>query len=397
MFDLIKKEAEKRKKELANLLVKIIKIKSNSSDEGELARFLKNYLLKAGFKKVKIDAIGNVIAEYGKNKSRSILIDGHMDIVGAGDSEKWNFPPYSGKIYNGNIYGRGTVDQKGGLASAIFSVEILRKLKFIPSFKIILSCSVNEEDCEGMALDYILKKIKPKPFLTIITEPSNLNIMLGQRGKLELAIETYGISAHAGSPEKGKNPIYRISRVISEIEKLNKRISHRKLLERGNVIVSEISSESPSINSVPYYCRIHIDRRLGPEEDIEEAIKEIKNISKKYDTKLSIINYKSKTWKGYSFHSLRKNPPWLIKKDSKYIKKAKESYKLIFNKNPKLGFWHFSTNGVASMGKHNIPTIGFGPGKMKFAHLIDENIPIEDLVDSAKFYAVFIYNLNTLR
>ena len=123
------------------------------------------------------------------------------------------------------MHGRGSVDQKGGPAAFVTSGRILKELGFDRILLIYFVGSVIEEDCDGLCWKYIVEEDKIKPDFVISTEPTNLNVYRGQRGRMEMEVHFYGVSSHGSAPERGKNAIYMASRVALEIEKLNERLA----------------------------------------------------------------------------------------------------------------------------------------------------------------------------
>ncbi|MCD4745493.1 MAG: YgeY family selenium metabolism-linked hydrolase, partial [Bacteroidales bacterium] len=257
----INKLSKKYKEYTAENLSKLIKIKSLSCEEKEVQIELKKQMKEAGFDEVKIDGLGNVIGRIGTG-SKILAFDGHLDTVDFGNQENWNFDPLSGEIKNGFIHGRGSVDQKGGVAAFITSGKILKELKLNKDLTIYFIGSVMEEDCDGLCWKYIIEEDNIKPDLVISTEPTNLNIYRGHRGRMEIEVVFKGVSAHGSAPERGKNAIYIASKVALEIEKLNERLKTDDFLGKGSITISEFVSGSPSLCAVADYAKIHLDRRL---------------------------------------------------------------------------------------------------------------------------------------
>ncbi|MEZ5196071.1 MAG: YgeY family selenium metabolism-linked hydrolase [Bacteroidales bacterium] len=257
----IKELAEKLKETTSGNLSKLVKIKSLSCHEQEVQIELKKQMEVAGADEVVVDGLGNVIGRLGKG-SRILAIDGHIDTVDTGNLSNWSFDPFSGEIKNGFVYGRGTVDQKGGIASMVTTLEILKELGIPDDLTVYFIGSVIEEDSDGLCWKYIVEEGNIKPDAVIITEPTNLNIYRGQRGRMEIQISFNGISAHGSAPERGKNAIYLASKAALEIEKLNERLPSDDFLGKGTITISEIKSSSPSLCAVADYAQLHVDRRL---------------------------------------------------------------------------------------------------------------------------------------
>jgi len=382
--------AEKYKDYTANNLSKLVKIKSTSMKEKEVQLELKHQMEEAGFDEVKIDGLGNVIGRIGNGKT-ILAIDGHMDTVDVGNMANWNFDPFSGEIKDGFVLGRGTVDQEGGPAAFVTSGKILKELGFNKDLTIYFVGSVMEEDCDGLCWKYIIEEDKIKPDFVISTEPTNLNIYRGHRGRMEINVTFKGISCHGSAPERGKNAIYMASKACLEIEKLNERLKYDEFLGKGSVTISEFISGSPSLCAVADYAKIHLDRRLTWGETKESAVKEIEEIVKGMDAKVEVLYYEEVAYTGLKYGMEKYFPTWKIPLDDKSVVTGVNAFKALFNKEPLVDKWTFSTNGIATNGMYKIPTIGFGPGNEVLAHAPNEKIPISDLVAASAFYALYSY------
>ncbi|MFH1197004.1 MAG: YgeY family selenium metabolism-linked hydrolase [bacterium] len=372
----------------ASNLSELIKLKSLSCKEKEVAFKLKSMMEEAGFDEVKIDGLGNVIGRIGNGK-KILAIDGHIDTVDIGNLESWHFDPLGGEIKDGYVHGRGSVDQKGGVASFITAGKIIKQLGLINDVTIYFVGSVIEEDCDGLCWKYIIEEDKIKPDCVIITEPTNMNIYRGQRGRMEMHVSFYGVSSHGSAPERGKNAIYTASRAALEIEKLNERLAYDDFLGKGSITISEIISSSPSLCAVADFARIHLDRRLTWGEDINWAVKQIEEIVKNENVKVETLEYKEKSFTDLEYGMKKYYPTWKIEEDHPVIQKGKSVYKNLFDAEPLIDKWTFSTNGISINGIYGIPIIGFGPGNEVLAHAPDEKVPVDQLVKASAFYTLY--------
>lgn len=392
IFQRINELSEKYRDYTAENLSKLVKIKSLSTQEKEVQLELKRQMEEAGFDEVKIDGLGNVIGRIGNGK-KILAIDGHMDTVDMGNMDNWNFNPLGGEIKDGFVHGRGTVDQEGGPAAFVTSGRILKELGFDKDLTIYFVGSVMEEDCDGLCWKYIVEEDKIKPDFVISTEPTNLNIYRGHRGRMEMHVHFYGVSSHGSAPERGKNAIYMASRAALEIEKLNERLKFDEFLGKGSVTISEIISGSPSLCAVADYARVHLDRRLTWGETKESAVKEVEEVLKGMNAKVEVLNYSEKAYTGLEYGMEKYYPTWKMPEDHQVVQTGVKAFKNLFNKDIKVDKWTFSTNGIMTCGTYGIPTIGFGPGNEVLAHAPNEKVPVNDLVIASAFYAAFAYEL----
>ncbi|HNY06749.1 MAG TPA: YgeY family selenium metabolism-linked hydrolase [Bacteroidales bacterium] len=396
MIDKIKHLAEIHQQYTSQNLSNLVKIKSVSTSEKAVAAELKRQMEEAGFDEVKIDGLGNVIGRIGNGKT-IIALDGHIDTVDFGNMNNWNFDPLSGEIEDGFVKGRGSVDQKGGPAAFVTAGKIIKELGIDKDVTVYFTGTVMEEDCDGLCWKYIVEEDGIEPDFVISTEPTNLNIYRGQRGRMEIEISFRGISSHGSAPERGKNAIYMASKICLELEKLNNKLKFDEFLGKGSLTVTEFVSGSPSLCAVADFAKIHIDRRLTWGETKESAIAEIENLITDMDAKVSVLHYEETAYTGLRYGMEKYYPTWKIDENSTIVKTAVSAFTELFNKKPLIDKWTFSTNGVTINGYYGIPVIGFGPGNEVFAHAPNEKVPVSDLVAASAFYAAFIYKVSTLK
>jgi putative selenium metabolism hydrolase len=182
--------------------------------------------------------------------------------------------------------------------------------------------------------------------------------------------------------------------IVADIEKLDKKLKPKQPLGKGSITVSNIISKAPSMCSVSDFCQIHIDRRMTIGENKKSVVKELKEIIKKHkiNANISIPNVEGVSWKGTQFSQEAYFPTWFYDEKHPLVDAAMKTSKATIGK-AKSGVWSFSTNGVATAGHFEIPTIGFAPGKEELAHSSKEGIVLEDLVKATKFYSLFPFEL----
>ncbi len=387
MNDKILALANKYADYTAKNLSELIKHKSVSLQEESVQKELMKQMKEAGFDEVRMDGLGNVVGRIGNGK-KILAFDGHMDVVDIGNIANWTFDPLGGEIKDGFVHGRGTVDQKGGPASFVTAGRILKDLAF-DAATIYFVGSVIEEDCDGLCWKYLVEKEGLKPDLVISTEPTNLGIYRGQRGRMEMHVHVNGVSSHGSAPERGKNAIYMASRVALEIEKLNERMAFDDFLGKGSITISEITSGSPSLCAVADYARLHLDRRLTWGETKESAVAEIQEIIKDLNASVEVLDYSEISFTGLKYGMEKYYPTWKLEEGHPAIILASQTFEQLFASKPRVDKWTFSTNGVTINGYYGIPVFGFGPGNEVLAHAPDEKVPISDLVAASAFYASF--------
>lgn len=376
---------------LINFASDLVKIKSRTGEEGEVVKRIAEEMRSLEYDEVFIDKVGNVIGKIG-NGNEKLLFDSHVDNVDVNDYEEWKYDPYGGVIKDGKLYGRGASDMKASVAASVYAGAVMKRIGLPQSKTVYVCCSVMEEDFDGEGLYHAIVDNDLKPDYVVICEPSNLQISLGHLGRAIYKINIPGVSAHGAAPGKGVNAVYKMTTIINRVEALGK--EYMKLTgERPSIAVTKIESTSVSLNAIPHNCTIYIDRRMTLEENEETVGAEMDRLIEGTDATWEIYDAVGTSWKGEKIvlHSFL--PAWQIKEDHKLTKSCIKVYEELMAKKPVMYKWDFSTNGVASAGKLGIPTIGFGAGLEKMAHMKDEYCPVSDIITACKFYSLLPYYL----
>jgi putative selenium metabolism hydrolase len=384
----------------AQNLSKMVQTKSYSSKEEEVCRLIVELCRQAGFDEVRIDGLGSVVGRVGYGK-KSIAFDAHIDTVEVGDPSQWTFDPFSGEIKDGLVHGRGSSDQKGGAASMITAGRILKELGYSGEYSVYFTFTVMEEDCDGMCWKYLIEEEKFKPDLVVSTEPTSCRIYRGHRGRMEMVARLKGVSAHGSAPERGVSAAYKAARAALAMEKLNEDLQpdEGNFLGKGTIVVSQIEVKGPSQCAVPDQAMLYLDRRLTWGEDKELAISQVKKyiseaIGESEDAvEVTMPEYGKRGWKQTDYSQELYFPTWKIPEDHLIVQAGVDAYTTLFEKQPVVDKWTFSTNCVATTGRHKIPAIGFGPGDENQAHAPNEVNRVDDLEICAAFYAMLPYAL----
>jgi putative selenium metabolism hydrolase len=383
--------ARKNREALTRFLQDIVSIPSLSCQEGAVVECMAEEMHNLGYDEVTVDPMGNLIGRMGSGPVR-IALDGHCDTVDVGNRSLWTREPFKAVVEDGILYGRGASDQKGGVASAIHSAALLKQVGIPENVTLYVVASVQEEDCDGLCWQYIVKEDKIRPDVVVLTEPTSLRIHRGHRGRMEMEVSTAGISCHGSAPERGVNAVYKMAPIIQDVENLNERLKPVAPLGKGTVTISHIRSTSPSLCAVADGCTIHLDRRLTIGETEGIAVDELHLLPsvKAAGAEVTVLDYAVPSFKGLVYPAKKYYPTWEFPESSPHVRKAIAGYTNTFGTKPEVGHWTFSTNGVATAGLFGIPTLGFGPGHEKFAHFPDEQIEVEHLVRASAFYAGFV-------
>lgn len=387
-YEQIFKAAEGYKPQMSKFLRDLIAIPSESANEKDVVLRIKNEMEAVGFDKVEIDPMGNIMGYIGHGK-HLIAMDAHIDTVGIGNIKNWEHDPYQGYEDDEIIFGRGASDQTGGMASMVYAGKIIKDLQLEDDFTLMIVGSVQEEDCDGLCWQYIIKELKIRPEFVVITEPTSCNIYRGQRGRMEIRVITQGASCHGSAPERGVNAIYKMAPILLELQELNNKLISHPFLGKGTLAVSEIFFTSPSRCAVADSCAISIDRRLTAGEDKDYALEQIRDLSsvKTAGAEVVMYDYSRASYTGLTYPTDCYFPTWFIEEDHPVCGTLLDAYKGLFGSDALLDKWTFSTNGVSIMGMYGIPCIGFGPGHEDQAHASNEKTWKGELVKAAAMYA----------
>lgn len=378
--DKVRQLAQRDEAALVKFLRDIVSIPSFSSQEEKVVRRIAAEMQSVGFDEVRFDAVGNVIGRIG-NGPVKIMFDNHIDTVGVGDPGAWGGrDPFDAQLKDGKVWGRGVVDEKAAMASTVYAGKLIKELGLADRCTVWVVGSAMEEDCDGLSLLHLIQKEGVKPDYVVLGEPTDLDVYRGHRGRVEMTVTTKGLSAHAAHCHKGVNPLYKMAPIVLDIEKLNDRLAVDDFLGKGTITVSFMEVKTPSLNSVPDTARIFLDRRLTAGETMELALEQIRSLPSFRDATVEVLRHEAKAWTGKDVEQEKYFPTWVLPEDHDLVQAAVEAVELARGTRPRVSRWVFSTNGVATMGRLGIPTIGFAPGLEELAHTTREYIEVPHLV-----------------
>lgn len=382
---------KERENQVIELCRKLIQQKSYSGHEDGVAGVLKEELPKLGFDSVTVDKYGNVIGCIkGKKPGKKLLFDGHIDTVPVTDETEWKYPPFAAEIHDGKIYGRGTSDMKGAVAAFVsaaanFAADTDKNF----AGELYIAGVVHEECFEGVAAREISAAVKPD--YVVIGEASALNLKVGQRGRGEIVVETFGKPCHSANPEKGINAVYKMAKVIEAIRTLTP--THHPVLGDGILELTDIkSSPYPGASVVPEYCRATYDRRLlvgETKESVLEPIQKLMDQLMAEDPQLKVkVSYavgEELCYTGNHIQGERFFPGWLYDENEDFVQDVKKELEDM-GYTPSITQYNFCTNGSHYAGEAGIKTFGLGPSQENLAHTVNEYIEIDQLTKVTDCY-----------
>jgi len=350
---------------------------------------------KLGYDEARFDKMGNVLGRIGNGK-RVIVYDSHIDTVGVGDPNEWEWDPFVGKVEDGILYARGACDEKGSTPGMVYGLAFARDLGLLDGYTAYYFGNM-EEWCDGIAPNaFVEVDPKVKPEFVVIGEPTKMQIYRGHKGRIELKITAHGRSAHAASHYLGDNAVYKMMAIITQIRELDRRMrwgmGAHPVQGHPSIAVTDVEARTASLNAVPDQFTIFIDRRITLNEPRDEVISVIKGLIPDYlqdEIHVEELFYDAPSYTGFVFPVSKFYPPWLLDDDHPLAQAGQKTIEALWGDKRELGTWDFSTNGTYWAGKAGIPSIGFGPGDEKTAHMRHENVPLDDVVRATEFYALF--------
>jgi putative selenium metabolism hydrolase len=396
--------------EIVEFTREIIKIQSFTGEEGEFADCLLQKLQEFEVDEAFIDGIGNVVGVInGDETGTNVMLNGHLDIVPAGNIENWHgFDPFGGAIDdNGNIRGRGAADLKGGLSAQLYTMKLLKALKdkgLKPRGNLIFSAVVHEEAAEMFGMEYLCKNTLPERNLNvdfvILCEPTGLNVVLGQRGKVELVVKTKGRTAHSSIPKAGINALEKMVPVLDHIfNNMSNRITSHKLLGDSSITVTNLVCKPGALSIIPDECEISIDRRYMPDQTIDDLLKEfeilfaeLKKEDPQFEASVCSRKILERSYTGYEKEVQKYHPPWIVDEADPLVKRSLKALRAI-GQNPQINYWKFGTDGSMTAGLLSIPTIGYSGTEEGYAHTPEEMVNIDMMMQSLNGYYAIITDL----
>jgi putative selenium metabolism hydrolase len=395
----IKKKVQDNRENIIQFLGDICAIPSMDGQLKAVGERIGAEMTKLGFEEVRFDKMGNIMGRIGSGPStslRTIVYDSHIDTVGVGDPTTWGWDPFKGKVENGILYARGACDEKGSTPGMIYGLSFAKELGLLEETTAWYFGNM-EEWCDGIAPNtFVEVDPKIKPDFVVIGEPTMMKVYNGHKGRVELKITASGRSAHAASHYLGDNAVYKMMAIITQIRELDRRMrfgmGHHPVQGFPSIAVTDVSARTASLNAVPDQFTIYIDRRITSNEPRDEVIAQIKGLIPDYlqdEILVEELFYDAPSYTGFVFPVSKFYPPWLLDDAHPLTLAGQSTVEALWGEKRKLGTWDFSTNGTYWAGKAGIPSIGFGPGDEKFAHTSLEQVPLEEVVASTEFYALF--------
>ena len=328
----------------------------------------------------------NVIGFWDTGAKKTLHFNAHYDVVPV--SGQWRHGgAFNPAVENGWVYGRGTSDMKGAIASIVFALKALSVTGVRPNFNVEVSFTCDEETDSTLGTGWVAEKGKLRADYAVVGEGGEGDdVCCGHNGVVWLNVHVHGKAAHGSLPEKGINALEKMSALVLALDGYKRRLAQRTFrtpdgrrmhptLNLGGVFAS---GEGGKINTVPASASFTIDRRVLPIEDISTAERELTAFLKKAAKKIPQCRITiDKISDNFSCYNAPTHPLFgAMRQSVARVRRRKAKFVVSTGFND----MHFFAQVM------KIPTLGYGPGGLDY-HAVDERARVKDLVNAAKIYA----------
>jgi putative selenium metabolism hydrolase len=361
----------------------LIRAPSPSGRESPAAAVLRGALEELAFDEVVIDGAGNVVGTMrGRAGGPTVMLNGHLDTVPVGDESLWPHPPLSGAVADGRLWGRGACDMKAALACMALAASDVRAAGFRGT---LMVSGVVQEEVGGIGAHHMASERRAD--LVLLGEPSNLRLMFGHRGVVELHVTLPGRIAHAARAELGENALSRAAAFIRALERLE--LPAGGPLGRSSATPTRLSTFPPDgKNVVPGRADLTIDYRNLPDDPPGQALARVRALDPGAEVEIPEIERVSESGelRRRAPHVVR---PYLAPRDHPLVAPVRDALRGVLSAEGRAlgeGYWWFCTDApeLATMAP---VVLGFGPGEEELAHTTRESVPLEHLRLARRAYA----------
>jgi putative selenium metabolism hydrolase len=387
IVETIKTRVAEQQEAIITFLRELCAIPSYNSQLRAVGERAEAEMKQLGFDQTWWDEMGNIVGHIGDGPIK-LLYDSHIDTVGIGDPEEWEWDPFKGKVENGILYARGACDEKGSTPGMIYGLALAKELGLLEGITAYYFGNMEEWN-DGSAPHAFVVTEGIRPDFVVIGEPTKMQVYRGHKGRVEMKVVAKGKSAHAASNFLGDNAIYKILPIIEAISGLEPELGDDPFLGHGRITVTDMHVKTPSLNAVPDEATIYIDRRITFGEEAQAVLQHIKQIvGDRQDMEASILLYDDPSYTGFRFPLDKIYPAWAYAEDHPFVRAGVKAGELLWGKPLPTGKWDFSTNGCYWAGTAGIASIGFGPGDEIHAHTVIDQVPLDDVVRATEWYAL---------
>ena len=328
----------------------------------------------------------NVVARWDTGAKKTVHFNAHFDVVPV--SGQWRHgSPFNPAIEGGWMYGRGTSDMKGAIASIVFGLKALKATGTKPNFNVEVSFCADEETDSTLGTGWVTGTQKLRADYAIVGEGGEGDaVCCGHNGVVWLNIHVHGKAAHGSTPEHGVNALEKMSALVLALDDYKRILAKQKFRSPdGRVMTPTMNvggvfapGEGGKVNTVPAAASFTIDRRVLPVETVAVAERDLRAFLVKAARKIPQCRITIE--KISHNHSCYREPstPFAAALRASVARVRRRPAE--FTVSTGFNDMHFFAN------ERRLPTLGYGPGGQNY-HAVDERAKIKDLVESAAIYA----------
>ena len=361
---------------------RLIMTPSMPAQEHDIGRLVMDEMTKLQYDDVWIDEIGNVSGRIRGTDPHlgAIVFNSHLDHVDPGDLSQWQFPPFSAKVHEGRVFGRGACDIKGPLAVQVYGAAAVLLSGVRPKRDIVVSAVVQEETGGAGAVHWV-KNLDYPVDLMVLGEPSSNHISLGHRGIWLIWASFEGRSVHASVPERGINPNYAMARFLDRLSVRQFELGSHSLLGDTSVAPTIVKVDTQSSNVIPAQTRVLLDFRTATESvrSLEAFVEDVGG-----DLEPQIES----PWLGLPESDVDLDETisgFYTPPENEFVRRAQDAIGRGMGWMPELTNYRFATDGRhVAAHTDSIAIVGYSPGEENLAHTVKESISIDMMLDSLK-------------
>jgi succinyl-diaminopimelate desuccinylase len=363
-----------------DLAQRLIRAESPSGREAPAAHVLLEAFRGLGFDESYLDDAGNAIGIYRRGEGPTLMLNGHLDVVPAGAPELWAYPPFAGEVADGKLWGRGSCDMKAALAAMTVAAHDAAQLGFGGT---LVVAGVVQEEVGGLGARYLSQHLRPD--VVVLGEPSNLELKLGHRGRIELSVRLPGRIAHAAKASLGENALYRAAKYLAQLEGCQ--LPSGGPLGGSSATPTGITISPGGANVVPGAAVITIDYRNIVGDEPQMILGRLQGLDAGAEVTVGEEAAMSENGK-VNLRFPRISPAYLAPPGSGEVEISRRTVRDALERcgRPYIeDVWWFSTD-APYLAANGAPVIGFGPGEPELAHTTEESVPLDQLAVSRGVY-----------
>jgi succinyl-diaminopimelate desuccinylase len=392
--DALAKITEREVVELTSELVRIPSVfrpGEPEANERAVAAAVEAWLRREGFS-VEVQEVApgrpNVIGWLdGVQPGPTLCLEGHTDVVTEGDPATWQFPPWSGAVEGGQVYGRGSADMKGGLAAAMVAAAAVGRAGVPLTGRLMVAALVDEEDAMSGAKHFVGTPLGRAVSAAIVCEPEQNEVCLEQKGVLWVRVTLHGRMAHGAMPYAAVNPIAAAGQFLTRLPQLERRV--RRGVRRSRFLgvphVTPTVARAPAWhvaqnNVIPATAELRLDVRLTPGLEPGSVLGAIEDLARDTEqrcpgTRVTVEPVAAP------------RPATRVERGEPVVRALEWAVRRVSGRRPVFGGVPGSTDGTILRTALGIPIVTFGPGNRLIPHQVDEHVPVAELVEAARCYA----------